>query len=193
MTVCSAGCCSDYRELCSHQYSELAQHVHRICQTKGLPPGHHLIEEVTSSAILKIQRYWEKGVTMEKARHILSTITVNLLIEAGRRNGTQKRGAGRIQSIDSCFGLKTIPDETQPLPFDGIIQRERSETIALWLDQVAPQYRQVLVDHYLEQMSYKEIALKRGISIGSVGVYQQRGLEKLRSIASAPEVGWARN
>jgi DNA-directed RNA polymerase specialized sigma24 family protein len=40
----------------------------------------------------------------------------------------------------------------------------------------------ILSDFFLHDLRYEEIAQKRGIATGSVGVYLKRGLEALRRI-----------
>jgi DNA-directed RNA polymerase specialized sigma24 family protein len=41
---------------------------------------------------------------------------------------------------------------------------------------------EILSDFFLGGLSYEEIAKKRGVAVGSVGVYLKRGLEAMRRI-----------
>ena len=55
------------------------------------------------------------------------------------------------------------------------------------LDQVRaelkPELRDSLTDFFLHGLTYEQIASKRGVAVGSVGVYLKRGLEAIRKQA----------
>jgi len=48
------------------------------------------------------------------------------------------------------------------------------------LAELKPPQGEILADFFLWNLSYQEIAKKRGVAVGSVGVYLKRGLETLR-------------
>ena len=50
------------------------------------------------------------------------------------------------------------------------------------LAELKPPLGEVLSDFFLHGLRYEEIAKKRGMAAGSVGVYLKRGLEAMRRI-----------
>ena len=50
------------------------------------------------------------------------------------------------------------------------------------LNSIPEKYRDVLTDYFYLDLKEREIAEKRGLKIGSVGVYKARGIEALRPI-----------
>jgi RNA polymerase sigma-70 factor (ECF subfamily) len=60
--------------------------------------------------------------------------------------------------------------------------KELKDMIDKGLSGLAPKYREVIILHYLEGLSYREISDILKIPIGTVGVRVKRGKETLRSI-----------
>ncbi len=50
------------------------------------------------------------------------------------------------------------------------------------LAELKPPLGEILSDFFLHGLRYEEIARKRGVAVGSVGVYLKRGLEAMRRI-----------
>ncbi len=50
------------------------------------------------------------------------------------------------------------------------------------LKELKPPMGDILSDFFVEGLRYEEIAKKRAIPIGGVGVYLKRGLEKMRRL-----------
>ena len=46
--------------------------------------------------------------------------------------------------------------------------------------ELKPEHREILSDFFLHGLTYEQIAGKRGVAVGSVGVYLERGLEAIR-------------
>jgi RNA polymerase sigma factor (sigma-70 family) len=65
-------------------------------------------------------------------------------------------------------------------------QKELAERLRRSLAELKPPQGEILSDFFLHGLRYEEIAQKRGVATGSVGVYLKRGLETLRKI-------WGRN
>ena len=67
----------------------------------------------------------------------------------------------------------------------AVLERERADMRVLidkGLEKVPPVYREVIILHYLEDLSYKEIADVLHIPVGTVGVRLKRGKEILKQI-----------
>jgi DNA-directed RNA polymerase specialized sigma24 family protein len=50
------------------------------------------------------------------------------------------------------------------------------------LKELKPPQGEILADFFLHGLRYEEIAKKRAVAVGSVGVYLKRGLEVMRRI-----------
>jgi RNA polymerase sigma-70 factor, ECF subfamily len=71
------------------------------------------------------------------------------------------------------------------------IERDRKELAELMehaLARVSPKYREVLVLHYFEDMSYKDIADVLQVPVGTVGVRIKRAKEALRAQVKPQDV-----
>jgi len=72
---------------------------------------------------------------------------------------------------------------------DELTVIELRELLTDLSSEVKKEYRVVLRGHFFDQLSYQEIATRRKISLGSVGVYLQRGLGSLRNaLARRPKL-----
>ncbi|MCC2631283.1 MAG: polymerase sigma factor SigW, polymerase sigma-70 factor, subfamily [Candidatus Paceibacter sp.] len=58
-------------------------------------------------------------------------------------------------------------------------QKEMQKMLEKGLDKLQPQYREILILFYLEELSYKEIADILRIPVGTVGIRLKRAKEKL--------------
>lgn len=64
-----------------------------------------------------------------------------------------------------------------------ILEREYEEMkkmIDVGLEQLKPKYKEVIILHYLEEMSYREISDILKIPVGTVGIRVMRGKENLK-------------
>jgi len=90
-------------------------------------------------------------------------------------------------------GLRRNERSAIPIDFDTLLshpvyedpaesEREQNEMRALidrGMEKIAPKYREVLVLHYFEELSYKDIAEILQIQAGTVGIRLRRGKEAL--------------
>ena len=78
--------------------------------------------------------------------------------------------------------MADCPDLTADSPLAALEQKELAERLSGTLSELKPPQGVVLMDFFLNGLSYEGIARKHGIAIGSVGVYLKRGLETLRRV-----------
>ncbi|MES2622929.1 MAG: RNA polymerase sigma factor [Patescibacteria group bacterium] len=60
--------------------------------------------------------------------------------------------------------------------------KELKEMIEKGLDKLKPKYKEIIILHYIEDMSYKDISDILRVPIGTVGVRVKRGREQLKEI-----------
>jgi RNA polymerase sigma-70 factor (ECF subfamily) len=61
-------------------------------------------------------------------------------------------------------------------------QEEIRTMIELFLQELAPKYREVIVLHYLENMAYKDIAEVLAVPLGTVGIRLRRAKEAMKKL-----------
>jgi RNA polymerase sigma factor (sigma-70 family) len=129
----------------------------------------------------------EKGVQINSEKELkplTAAIARNKATDHLRRHLAEKRGGNKAQSLEEM--VEANAGEPPDLPYgdfvDGLAMQELRDLLADLSAEVKKEYRVVLRDHFFDQLSYNEIAEKRKISVGSVGVYVQRGLTSLRNV-----------
>lgn len=127
----------------------------------------------------------------DELKPLTAAIARNKASDRLRRHLAEKRGGNNVESLD----LIVEANAGEPAGFaqsdflDRLNVQELRELLTDLSAGVKKEYRIVLRDHFFDQLSYQEIADKRQISLGSVGVYLQRGLGSLRSaLARKPKL-----
>lgn len=101
-------------------------------------------------------------------------------------NGLKKKQRSFIPHFDFDLFLSHHVEEDP-----AIAERERKEMkkiIEIGLDKLKPKYREAIVLHYLEELSYKEISDVLEVPIGTVGIRVMRGREELKKIYEAKNI-----
>ena len=114
----------------------------------------------------------------------MASIAHHRAVSLLREQFAKKRGAGRTESLEAVqeANMADCPDPAANSPLAALEQKELAERLSGTLSDLKPPQGAVLTDFFLNGLSYEGIARKRGIPIGSVGVYLKRGLETLRRI-----------
>lgn len=126
----------------------------------------------------------------------VATATKNAIRDELKRRDAVRHGGGKVDSLDALRGgvvaegsqdsssgdeqhsrevaieMRIVPDEATHI----LMLAELHECA---LGKIERRYSDVLRDRWIEGLDYEEIAKKRGLSIGSVGVYIRRGLDAM--------------
>jgi RNA polymerase sigma factor (sigma-70 family) len=127
----------------------------------------------------------------DELKPLTAAIARNKASDRLRRHLAEKRGGNNVQSLELIIEANAgEPAGFEQADFlDRLNVQELRELLTDLSAEVKKEYRIVLRDHFFDQLSYQEIADKRQISLGSVGVYLQRGLGSLRSaLARKPKL-----
>ena len=103
----------------------------------------------------------------------LLTIVRNGCYDRLRLNGASRRSTDFDEAVHSG-GQQSLNPET------ALLLAERSELVRKSLEELPPEYREVLVLRELEQLSYREIADIAGIPMGTVMSRLNRGRQRLQ-------------
>lgn len=69
-----------------------------------------------------------------------------------------------------------------PTPEEEIIEKQKIVTLRQAVDQLRPKYRELVELRFFQELSYEEIAIKLGITIGNVKIQIFRAKEMLAGI-----------
>jgi RNA polymerase sigma-70 factor, ECF subfamily len=103
----------------------------------------------------------------------LLTIVRNGCYDRLRHNSASSRSTDFDEVVHSG-------GQQSPNPETALLQAERSELVRKSLEELPPEYREVLVLRELEQLSYREIAGITGIPMGTVMSRLNRGRQRLQ-------------
>src|ERR1017187_7715485 len=143
--------------------------------------------EVEDVAIESLEALVEKVrelKSVEELKPLVASIAHHRAVSLLRERFAKKRGQGKTESLEAVQkeAVMGCPDPTADSPLAALDQKEVAECLSRTLSELKPPQGAVLTDFFLDGLSYEGIARKRGIPIGSVGVYLKRGLEALRRI-----------
>jgi len=158
--------------------------VFAVAQTKLHP---FLPDEAEDLAIEALEELVEKVravQSVEELKPLAASISHHRAVSRLRERFAQKRGAGKIESLDASADEAghTNGPASEISPFAELEQKELAERLRRSLSELKPPQGEVLSDFFLLGLRYEEISKKRGVAIGSVGVYLKRGLEAMRRI-----------
>jgi RNA polymerase sigma factor (sigma-70 family) len=146
-----------------------------------------LPEEVEDMAIEALEELVAKvcsANSVEELKPLAASIAHNRAVSLLRSRFAKKRGAGKTESLDAPAGDGEAKEEpaTGDSPLDSLAEKELAARLQKSLAQLKPPQGEILSDFFLYGLRYEEIGKKRGVAVGSVGVYLKRGLEVMRRI-----------
>jgi RNA polymerase sigma-70 factor (ECF subfamily) len=137
--------------------------------TKFLRDHDDIVQDVFISAFRAIQSF----NTSERFSPWIYRIAHNAFVNALRK----RQHSPLSIDFDTLLAYSTHEDPAEH-------ERERAEirtVIDKGMGTLAPKYQEVLVLHYFEDMSYKDIAAILHVPIGTVGIRIKRAKEALKS------------
>jgi RNA polymerase sigma factor (sigma-70 family) len=147
----------------------------------------YLPNEVEDVAIESIEQLVEKvrGVkSVEELKPLAASIAHHRAVSLLRERFAKKRGEGKTDSLDEQGdgGVSQNEPTTSHSPLEDLEQVELAQRLRMSLKELKTPMGEILSDFFLHGLRYEEIAKKRGVAVGSVGVYLKRGLEAMRRI-----------
>lgn len=144
------------------------------------------VEDAAIEALEDLIEHLPRVQSTEELKPLAASIAHRRSVSRLREHFAQKRGAGHIESLEAR--IQEAGDCSEPAldrsPLEAIGLIEMADLIEEMQRSIKPEHRLVISDFFLGGLSYQEIASRRGVAIGSVGVYLKRGLEALRAVAS---------
>ncbi len=182
----------DDQETWRETFEKLFPVGYRVGRREGLSEAD--AKEVAQVALIEIAKpgFLEKINTSQDLENIFKAIAWRRSVDLYRRKKTSKRGSGRVDSLDAM--VEEGRGDFVEYLFAGDF-REQVEIAELmdFLRQVVEKdlngkERGILFDRYTLGLMIREIAEKRGVAKGSVGVMLDRITKKV--IKGLRERGW---
>ena len=133
-----------------------------------------LAEEVVQEAFMRLHTQFD---SVEKPRPWLYRTVHNLALN-------QRRTAGRTVSLEPADGEResaTDPADSALLPDEQIIQLEAIGLVRISLAALDPRSRELVRLKFTEELSYKDIAARTGLTTGNVGFILHQALKTIAS------------
>ena len=156
--------------------------VFAVAQLKLQPFLPSEIEDTAIEALEELVEKVREVKAVEELKPLVASIAHHRAVSLLRKWSATRRNKWKTESLDA----PTADGETKPepassdSPLDSLEQKELAERLQKSLAALKPPMGDILSDFFLHDLRYEEIARKRGIAVGSVGVYLKRGLEALR-------------
>lgn len=131
-------------------------------------------EDISAETFLKVWQYVRDGKSVKHFQALLYTTARNLVIDFYR-----KRGTGTVESIDETEVV--IADRVDLTLEEKMSLKSDLNRVEKYLRQIKDAYREVIIMHFLNELSVKEIATILESTPGAVRVLLHRGVKALKS------------
>lgn len=158
--------------------------VFAVAQLKLQPYCPNEVEDMAIEALEELVEKVRDVKSVVELKPLAASIAHHRAVSLLRERFAKKRGEGKTESLDA----PTNEGETKPelaagnSPLADLEQKELAQRLGQSLVELKPPLGEILADFFLHGLRYEEIAKKRGVAVGSVGVYLKRGLEAMRRI-----------
>jgi len=156
-----------FSQLYDHYFSKIYRYV--LFRVSGQEEAEDLTHEVFLSAWKNMPRYKEKGFPFSSW---LYSIARNSVIDSYRTN----KKTIQIELASEEFIKVESTDETS---LDNTLEFEKVKNA---IGLLKPQYQEILILRFIEEMSHGEIASATGKSEGAIRLMQHRALKELKSL-----------
>jgi RNA polymerase sigma factor (sigma-70 family) len=158
--------------------------VFAVAQLKLQPYFPNEVEDVAIEALEELVEKVREVKSVEELKPLAASIAHHRAVSLLRERFAKKRGEGKTESLAAPTDNGNNPHDAPAgdSPLAALEQRELAQRLSQALAELKPPVGEVVSDFFLHGLRYEEIAKKRGVAIGSVGVYLKRGLEAMRRI-----------
>jgi RNA polymerase sigma factor (sigma-70 family) len=158
--------------------------VFAVAQLKLQPYFPNEVEDVAIAALEELVEKVRAIKSAEELKPLAASIAHHRAVSLLRERFAKKRGEGKTESLDADEEEGAMKYELAAgnSPLENLEQNELAQRLSQSLSELKPPLGEILSDFFLYSLRYEEIAKKRGVAIGSVGVYLKRGLEAMRRI-----------
>ncbi len=171
-----------FRSGSASAFDELVRHyeptVHRVLGQLNVPAGD--VEDLTQEVFLRIFRNIDRFRGQSSFYTWLYRITVNVFFD---HNKKRKRADVRLTRLQNALvDVSNYGPERAGDPFYATYESLTHETFAHAIDELPEAFRAVVAMREVDDLSYEEIAMQTGISIGTVRSRLSRARARLKDM-----------
>lgn len=134
-------------------------------------------EEVLQEVFLQV---WRRADRYEGSRASVYGWLVSMARSRAIDFTRQKNFRRHREALDLTVARGALEDDTQPVPLDSVLIRERAEAVREVLADISPRKRRVMELAYFHGHTQTEIAALLGIPLGTVKSRMRHGLAALQ-------------
>ncbi|MGB0743841.1 MAG: RNA polymerase sigma factor [Opitutales bacterium] len=132
-----------------------------------------LAQDIVQEAFIRLQAHFHQ---VEQPKAWLYTTARRMAIDQIRRN----RKVVPFASGDTAEDSRELdPADTAPTPDEEADAHERTSLLRVCIERLAARERTLVQLKFIEELSYKEIAAKMGMTVGHVGYQLHHALKSL--------------
>lgn len=156
-----------------------------LCQianeSRSLPATGIAPSDIVQETMLRATQGFEKfrGTTSRELLAWLRQMLTHQTIDALRRSNADKRGAGRVLSLEEQDLAAMTVATSDPTASSAFRRREESESIRSALDQLRDDFREVIELRIFEGFTFAEIGARLDCSADSVRKLWWRAIDHL--------------
>jgi len=128
-------------------------------------------EDLSSEVFTRVWQSLDKGTNIENPQAFIYKIARNLITDHYRKNSKIK-----LVSIENC---KEIEDNQPNLEEESLLKSDFNR-VKLALNKIKPEYQDIIICHYLDDLSIPEIAKIMNKPKNNIRVTLHRGLKALK-------------
>ena len=142
-----------------------------------------IAEDIFQDTFFKVIKSLQKGKYNEEGKFLpwVMRISHNLVIDHFRKLKRMPI-VGKSRITDNTFDIFDVIGDDKQTKEEVIIENEQHHQLRLMIDELSDDQREVLLMRHYEELSFKEIAEKTGVSINTALGRMRYALINLRKI-----------
>jgi RNA polymerase sigma-70 factor (ECF subfamily) len=168
-----AGQTERYQELVERYQGRVVNYLYRVLHS--VDDAHDLAQDV----FLRVYRALDRYDSQYKFSTWLFRVAQNAAIDSVRKRRVHLVSMERPEGEDGAGGTFDFPGDDRG-PYARLRNVERGQAIALAVDQLPGEYRELIELRHFAELSYGEIAELKGMPLGTVKNKLFRGRQLLK-------------
>lgn len=155
-----------------------------VAQRKLQPHFSREAQDVATEALGELVSKVREVKDVEELRLLAASIAYHRAVSLLHERFGNQRGVGKTESLEAVLDaqLEECPDPSSGSPLEALEHEELAERLRRTIGELSPPVAAILMDHFINEQSYEEIAHGLKIPVSSVRADLQSGLGTLRRI-----------